>query len=107
MAEDRQPRRPEHPGRHLVAPFRRFGSALRLAPPEAKSWLDLGSGGGFPGLVLAILLAGGEGAKITLVESDTRKAAFLGEVARKTGVPVEIIPSESKNSRLRLGLSMT
>jgi 16S rRNA (guanine527-N7)-methyltransferase len=63
---------------------------LRLAPDSARIWLDLGSGGGFPGLVLAILLAGREGAKMTLVESDARKAAFLGEVARKTGAPVEI-----------------
>jgi 16S rRNA (guanine527-N7)-methyltransferase len=63
---------------------------LRHAPDSARIWLDLGSGAGFPGLVLAILLAGREGAKMTLVESDARKAAFLGEVARKTGAPVEI-----------------
>ena len=65
---------------------------LALAPPGAKRWLDLGSGAGFPGLVLAIMLAGRAGAKVTLVESDTRKAAFLGEVARHTGAPVDIRP---------------
>jgi 16S rRNA (guanine527-N7)-methyltransferase len=65
---------------------------LALAPPDAKRWLDLGSGAGFPGLVLAIMLAGREGARVTLVESDTRKAAFLGEVARRTGAPVDIRP---------------
>jgi 16S rRNA (guanine527-N7)-methyltransferase len=64
---------------------------LALAPPNAVTWLDLGSGAGFPGLVLAILLAGREGAKVTLIESDSRKAAFLAEVARKTGVPVDIL----------------
>lgn len=65
---------------------------LALAPADAKRWLDLGSGAGFPGLVLGIMLAGREGARMTLVESDTRKAAFLGEVARRTGAPVDIRP---------------
>lgn len=64
---------------------------LALAPPEARRWLDLGSGGGFPGLVLALLLDERGGARVTLVESDTRKAAFLREVARQTGAPVDIL----------------
>lgn len=70
------------------------------APAEGgKRWLDLGSGGGFPGLVLAIMLAERDpGARVTLVESDTRKAAFLGEVARKTGVAVEIRPERSEKA---------
>ena len=73
-----------------------------------KSWLDLGSGGGFPGLVLAILLAERRpDARMTLVESDSRKAAFLGDVARKTGVAVEIRTERSEkyatqaNSQIR------
>ncbi len=62
-----------------------------------RNWLDLGSGGGFPGLVLAILLAERDPlARMTLVESDSRKAAFLGEVARKTGVAVEIRTERSE-----------
>lgn len=65
---------------------------LALAPPGAQRWLDLGSGAGFPGLVLAIMLADREGARMTLVESDTRKAAFLAEVGRRTGAPVDIRP---------------
>lgn len=65
---------------------------LDLAPLSVNRWVDLGSGAGFPGLVLAILLAEREGAHVALVESDTRKAAFLGEVARQTGVPVDIYP---------------
>jgi len=65
---------------------------LALAPPDAERWLDLGSGAGFPGLVLAILLAErGPGRRVTLIESDTRKAAFLAEVARRTGVAVDIL----------------
>jgi 16S rRNA (guanine527-N7)-methyltransferase len=65
---------------------------LALGPSDARRWLDLGSGGGFPGLVLALLLAErGGAARVTLVESDTRKAAFLREVARQTGAPVDIL----------------
>jgi 16S rRNA (guanine527-N7)-methyltransferase len=63
---------------------------LALAPPDASRWLDMGSGAGFPGLVLAILLLK-RGGKVTLIESDQRKAAFLAEVARKTGAPVDIL----------------
>jgi len=63
------------------------------------NWLDLGSGAGFPGLVLAIMLAEQDpAARVTLVESDTRKAAFLGEVARKTGVAVEIVAERSEKA---------
>jgi len=68
---------------------------LRLAPENVRSWVDLGSGAGFPGMVVAILLAGqrspGEGSIVRLIESDARKAAFLGEIARKTAVAVDII----------------
>jgi len=62
---------------------------VALAPPKPRTWLDLGSGGGFPGLVITIMLHG-VGTRVTLVESDRRKAAFLAEVARQTGTPVEI-----------------
>ena len=60
-----------------------------LAPERPHTWLDLGSGAGFPGLVIAIMLAP-VGTRVTLVESDRRKSAFLAEVARKTGISVEI-----------------
>lgn len=78
---------------------------LALAPPDAKRWLDLGSGAGFPGLVLAIMLAGRDGARMTLVESDTRKAAFLAEVARRTGASVDIRPDriEKVATQTKLG----
>ncbi|HWV83710.1 MAG TPA: 16S rRNA (guanine(527)-N(7))-methyltransferase RsmG [Hyphomicrobiaceae bacterium] len=62
---------------------------VALAPPKPRLWLDLGSGGGFPGLVVAIMLHGA-GTRVILVESDRRKAAFLAEVARQTGTSVEI-----------------
>jgi 16S rRNA (guanine527-N7)-methyltransferase len=55
--------------------------SAQLAPLAAgRRWLDMGSGAGFPGLVLAILGVGG----VHLVESDARKAAFLATVARET-----------------------
>lgn len=64
---------------------------LALAPPAAKTWIDLGSGAGFPGLVLAIMLAGRPGGHVALIESDSRKAAFLREVARQTHAPATIL----------------
>ncbi len=52
--------------------------------PGAKLWADLGAGAGFPGLVLAILLKGADGAKVHLVESMAKRCRFLSEVAQKT-----------------------
>jgi 16S rRNA (guanine527-N7)-methyltransferase len=59
---------------------------LTLAP-LAKTWVDLGSGGGFPGVVLACALAETPGATIHLVERNAKKAAFLREALRVTGAP--------------------
>ena len=59
---------------------------LGLAPAGPLQWVDLGSGGGFPGIVIAILLAERPGSKISLIESDARKGAFLREVVRQTGI---------------------
>jgi 16S rRNA (guanine527-N7)-methyltransferase len=59
---------------------------LALAP-DARVWVDLGSGGGFPGLVLACGLADIPGARVHLVESNAKKAAFLREAARALGLP--------------------
>lgn len=66
---------------------RHFLDSAQLAPLAAGAiWLDLGSGAGFPGMVLAILGVG----HVHLVESDQRKAAFLREVAAHTAAPVTI-----------------
>jgi len=59
---------------------------LRLLPPGARRVADLGSGAGFPGLVLAILGA----PDVHLVESDGRKATFLREAARVTAAAVTV-----------------
>lgn len=59
---------------------------LALAP-DARLWLDLGSGGGFPGLVIACALTEVPGAAVHLVESTGKKAAFLREAADTLGLP--------------------
>jgi 16S rRNA (guanine527-N7)-methyltransferase len=59
---------------------------LALAP-TAKRWADFGSGGGFPGVVLACALAEIPGAMIHLVERNAKKGAFLREALRVTNAP--------------------
>ena len=71
---------------------RHFADSAQLASLAGESlvWVDLGSGAGFPGLVMAILLADNPGAIVHLIESDSRKCAFLREVIRATGAPAKI-----------------
>ncbi len=64
-----------------------------LAPESASSWLDLGSGAGLPGLPVAALAAEkAPDLHVTLVESDTRKAAFLATAAREMDLDVTVEP---------------
>ena len=63
-----------------------------LVAPDAAAWVDLGTGAGFPGMVLAILGVG----EVHLVESDQRKCAFLREVARATATRVQIHPERAE-----------
>ncbi len=58
--------------------------------PQARRWVDMGSGAGFPGLVIAIQLAAAPGAVVHCIESDRRKCAFLREAVRLTGAAAEI-----------------
>lgn len=59
---------------------------------DGGAWLDLGSGGGFPGLVIAVLRHDHEGDQsFTLVESDSRKCAFLVEASRELSLNVTIM----------------
>ncbi len=64
---------------------------LALAP-DARTWVDMGSGAGFPGLVIAIQLSGVPGAIVHCIESDRRKCAFLREAVRVTGAAATIHP---------------
>jgi len=79
---------------NLVAPStlaqlwtRHIADSLQLLDlaPSAKVWIDLGSGGGFPGVVLACALTETPRAMVHLVERNAKKAAFLREALRVTG----------------------
>lgn len=95
-------------GRH----FADSAQLLALAPARRPlHWVDLGSGAGFPGLVAGILLAESGPGRLTLVESDTRKGAFLREVARATRISarltVDIVAGriESPANQTRVGIA--
>lgn len=71
---------------------RHFQDSLQVAslrPKAAKNWVDLGSGGGFPGAVVAIVHK--PDLDVTLVESDMRKATFLRTVSRETKTPFTVL----------------
>jgi 16S rRNA (guanine527-N7)-methyltransferase len=72
--------------------LRHVADSLQLPAlaPEALRWLDLGSGAGFPGLVVAAALAERSGARVDLVESNSRKCAFLRHVARTARLPAVV-----------------
>jgi len=81
---------------NLVAPStlphlwtRHVADSLQLLTlaPDARTWVDLGSGGGFPGIVLACALAEKPGSVVHLVERNSKKAAFLREALRITSAP--------------------
>jgi 16S rRNA (guanine527-N7)-methyltransferase len=71
---------------------RHIADSLQLIPlaPEARTWVDLGSGAGFPGLVLGCVLGDTSGARVHLVESNAKKAAFLREAARVSGAAAAV-----------------
>ena len=71
---------------------RHFEDSIQLLPlagADWRNWVDLGSGAGFPGMVIAIV-AGDENRTVHLVDSDKRKIAFLREVSRETCTKAEI-----------------
>jgi 16S rRNA (guanine527-N7)-methyltransferase len=84
---------------NLIAPStvpaiwtRHIADSLQLIEliPHAGTWTDLGSGAGFPGLVMACALADRPGAKVHLIESTGKKAAYLREAARIIALPAEV-----------------
>ena len=63
-----------------------------------RKWLDLGAGAGFPGVVVSLITADcPDPVRMTLIESDQRKAAFLSTVSRETGVPMVIHAERIEN----------
>lgn len=69
--------------------MRHVADSLQLLPlvPGARRWADLGTGGGFPGVVIACALAGEPGASVSLVEKSPKKCAFLREAVRELRLP--------------------
>lgn len=97
---------------NLVAPStlphlwtRHIADSLQLLDlaPAAKVWVDLGSGGGFPGVVLACALADMPDTKVHLVERNAKKAAFLREAVRVTSAPATVHLAEIGDSVDRIG----
>jgi len=91
---------------NLVAPStvpqlwtRHIADSLQLLrhAPDAKIWIDLGSGAGFPGIPIACALAQTPGAQVHLVESNGKKAAFLREAVRITGAPAVVHAERIEN----------
>ncbi len=91
---------------NLIAPStiaqvwtRHVADSLQLIAlaPAARVWVDFGSGGGFPGLAVACALADEPGAMVHLVESNGKKAAFLREAVRITGVPAKVHQLRAEN----------
>jgi 16S rRNA (guanine527-N7)-methyltransferase len=91
---------------NLIAPStepvlwtRHIADSLQLLSlaPHARIWADLGSGAGFPGLVIACALAETPDARVHLVESNAKKAAFLREAVRVVGVPAVVCGERIEN----------
>jgi 16S rRNA (guanine527-N7)-methyltransferase len=86
---------------------RHIADSLQLVAlaPDAQCWVDLGSGAGFPGIVVACALADRAGAAVHLVESNGKKASFLREAANHLQIPAVVhavrIEEFVKNSGLR------
>jgi 16S rRNA (guanine527-N7)-methyltransferase len=68
--------------------------------PESNSFLDIGSGGGFPGLVIAACIADDPDASITLIESNNKKTAFLRQVNRHMGAGAKVITARIEEADL-------
>lgn len=78
--------------RHIVDSAQLF--ALH---PDAESWLDLGSGAGLPGLIIAILVKGRGYGRVHLIESNQKKAAFLRFVAQNLSLPADVHDQRIEN----------
>lgn len=85
---------------NLVAPStiediwqRHICDSLQLisVKPDITKWVDIGSGGGLPGLVLAAMMVEVEGSSVTMIESNQKKCAFLRQVNRQIGGSAKVI----------------
>ncbi len=83
---------------------RHIADSLQLIDlaPDAKAWVDFGSGAGFPGIVIACALADTPGVQVHLIESRIKKANFLREAAAAAGVQVTVHADRVENCVDRL-----
>lgn len=86
---------------NLVAPStfndlwdRHIADSAQIFQIESKpqTWVDLGSGGGFPGIITAILLAEAGDGWVHLIESNNKKCAFLRTAIAETGARASVYP---------------
>ena len=84
-------------GRHFLD-----SAQLLTLAPDARTWADLGTGAGFPGLILAILMARRPGARVHLVESMAKKCRFLAEVVDALGLPADIHHARAEQMPLKV-----
>ena len=74
---------------------------LRDHAPDARTWADLGAGAGLPGVVLAILLKGVAGARVWLIDSQTKRCRFLQQVVDALALPAEVIDARAETLRIK------
>ena len=83
--------------RHIVDSMQIF----RFADKSTRSWVDIGSGGGLPGLVVAVMaLEKMPNMRTTLIESDKRKSVFLRTVVRELELNAEVVSERIENVSL-------
>ena len=73
---------------------------LELAP-DARIWADLGAGAGLPGVVLAILLKGVDGAKVWLIDSQTKRCRFLESAVSSLSLPAEVVNARAETLSIK------
>ncbi|WP_312127431.1 16S rRNA (guanine(527)-N(7))-methyltransferase RsmG [Brevundimonas sp.] len=70
--------------------------------PEAKTWADLGAGAGFPGVVLAIMLKGREGAHVWLIDSLGKRCRFLQTIVDALDLPATVINGRAEEQQVKV-----
>ncbi len=70
--------------------------------PEARVWADIGSGAGFPGLVLGILLKGQPGAQVHLIESVAKRCGFLRRAVARLQLPCTVHEARAESLSLKV-----
>lgn len=110
---------------HFVALFQKWSKSINLVAPSTiedawnrhiadsaqiyqlcpgpNTWVDLGSGGGFPGVITAIMLAESNDGWVHLVESNNKKASFLRLALRETGARGSVHAARIENSWAEIG----